>query len=311
MILTVTLNAAVDVTYEVDRLVPNSSHPVGALHARAGGKGINVARVLHTLGTPVTVTGLVGGPTGRQLRVDLAESGLRDELVSVDGDTRRTVTVVSREAGDATVFNERGPLIRPDEWADFTVRYRRLLRTAEVVVLSGSLPPGLPPDAYGQLVRAAAEAGCRTILDASGPALLHALDAGPDIVKPNAAELHAVTGEPRPLLAARKLLARGTHAVAASLGPDGLCAVTPEGTWRARPPEQLTGNPTGAGDACVAALARGLTTADDWPTLLREAVALSAAAVLAPLAGAFDPQAHRRFRTAVLVEEVHAPRHQP
>ncbi|MFC9330714.1 1-phosphofructokinase family hexose kinase [Kitasatospora sp. NPDC057015] len=308
MILTVTLNAALDVTYLVDRLVPHASHRVDTAYERAGGKGVNVARVLAALGHPVVVTGLAGGPTGSALRGELHTAGLRDELTLVAGDSRRTVTVVSREDGDATVFNQSGPRVAPDEWAAFTARYVQLLSGAAVVVLSGSLPPGLPSDAYGRLVSLAATAGAATVLDTSGPALPAALHARPDVVKPNAAELAAVTGRQDIAAGAAALRALGARAVVASRGPDGMHAVTADGSWRAVPPEQLDGNPTGAGDACVAAIAAGLAAGTPWPHLLREAVALSAAAVPCPVAGDFDRDVYHRFRTTTLVEEVHAPR---
>lgn len=306
MILTVTLNAALDVTYAVDRLQPRTSHLVDTTYARAGGKGINVARVLASLGHPTAVTGLAGGPTGGLLREELRTAGLRDELVPIVGESRRTLTVVSRDDGDATVFNESGPQVRPAEWESFTARFAALVRGAAVVVLSGSLPPGLPSDAYAPLIRMAAEAGAATVVDTSGPALLDALGAAPDVVKPNAAELTAVTGRKDVASAAAELRALGARAVVASCGPDGVHAVTPRGAWRAAPPEQLAGNPTGAGDACVAALAAGLATGAPWSAILREAVALSAAAVPCPMAGDIDAATHRRFRTTVSVEEVHA-----
>ncbi|MEQ8145259.1 1-phosphofructokinase family hexose kinase [Streptomyces sp. OP7] len=308
MILTVTLNAALDVTYGVDSLRPHTSHRVGAAHRRAGGKGVNVARVLAALGHDVTVTGLAGGPTGALLREDLhAVAGLRDELVPVAGESRQTVTVVSGDDGDATVFNEQGPEVSPREWRAFADRFAVLAREASVVTLCGSLPPGLPSDAYARLVRAAAGAGALTVLDTSGHPLLDALGAAPDVVKPNAAELAAATGCEDAGEGAARLRALGARSVVVSSGPDGLLADTPDGRLRAAPPERLAGNPTGAGDACVAALAAGLAGGAGWPAVLREAVALSAAAVACPVAGDVDAAAHRRFRTAVIVEELHAP----
>lgn len=315
MILTVTLNAALDVTYDVARLVPRGSHRVERTHERAGGKGVNVARVLSALGRPATVTGLVGGPTGQLLRGELSKStGLVDEFVDIAGESRRTVTVVSRADGDATVFNQSGPTVSAAEWEGFTARFRQLVSQTRVVVLSGSLPPGVPTDGYGQLVRLAVEAGdsgrgARTVLDTSGAALLAALPAGPDIIKPNTDELTVATGESEPSRASQALRAQGARTVVASAGPAGLYALTPHGAWWAAPPHALSGNPTGAGDACVAALAGGLADGasdgsagrERWPALLREAVALSAAAVVRPVAGDFDPAVHRSFRDRVTV----------
>ncbi|MEU3462798.1 1-phosphofructokinase family hexose kinase [Streptomyces sp. NPDC006733] len=311
MILTVTLNAALDVTYVVDELVPRTSHRVDSVHERAGGKGVNVARVLSALGWQTAVTGLCGGDTGDRLRAELRTAGPRDELVPVTGESRRTLTVVSRADGDATVFNQGGPAVTAGEWEAFTARYARLLGDADVAVLSGSLPPGLPVDVYAHLVTLAREAGVRTILDTSGSALRAGLAAGPDVVKPNADELLDLTGLRDLAAAAAAVRALGARDVVASHGPDGLHALTAQGTWRAAPPERLAGNPTGAGDACVAALAAGLATGAPWPAVLGEAVALSAAAVLRPTAGDFDADAYHRFRTAVSVEEVHAARSHP
>ncbi|MFF1506437.1 1-phosphofructokinase family hexose kinase [Streptomyces sp. NPDC058326] len=307
MILTVTLNAALDVTYTVDALVPNGSHRVTESFERAGGKGVNVARVLSALGLPSVVTGLAGGPTGRAIRDDLRAARLTDELVSMPGDSRRTVTVVSREDGDATVFNPSGPRVDGETWTEFTTRFTRLVRDARVVVLSGSLPPGLPTGTYGRLIRLATEAGALTVLDTGGPALLAALAARPTVIKPNATEIAEVTGHDDVVAAAAGLRTLGARSVVASRGPDGLYAVTPEGSWRATPPQRLTGNPTGAGDACVAAIAAGLLSGAAWPAVLREAVALSAAAVPCPLAGDFDAGLHAQFRTSVPVESTHAP----
>ncbi|AXE82594.1 1-phosphofructokinase family hexose kinase [Streptomyces atratus] len=294
MILTVTLNAALDVTYVVDDLVPHASHRVLTSYERAGGKGVNVARVLAVLDTPSTVTGLAGGTI---------RAGLRDELVTMTGDSRRTVTIVSRADGDATVFNNPGPHVDLTVWARFEARFTELVRDASVVVLSGSLPPGLPTDAYARLVRLSAGAGAATVLDTSGPPLLAALAAGPSVVKPNAAEIAEITGEDDMATAVGVLRGLGAHAVVASCGPQGLYAVALAGAWRAAPVRPLSGNPTGAGDACVAALAAGLHRGDPWPHMLREAVALSAAAVPCPMAGDVAADIYDEFRTTVSVED--------
>ncbi|MET8897442.1 1-phosphofructokinase family hexose kinase [Streptomyces albogriseolus] len=307
MILTVTLNAALDVTYGVDSLRPRTSHQVGTVHRRAGGKGVNVARVLAGRGRDVTVTGLVGGPTGALVREDLrAVPGLREAFVPVAGDSRQTVTVVSGDDGDATVFNERGAQVGPPEWRAFTGRFAELVREASVVTLCGSLPPGLPSDAYARLVRVASEAGTPTVLDTSGAPLLDALCARPDVVKPNAAELAAATGREDAGAGAERLRALGARSVVVSSGPGGLLAVTPDVRLCAVPPERLAGNPTGAGDACVAALAEGLAAGADWSDVVREAVALSAAAVACPVAGDVDAAVYERFRTTLTVEDLHA-----
>ncbi|WP_035855066.1 1-phosphofructokinase family hexose kinase [Cryptosporangium arvum] len=304
MILTVTLNAALDVTYRVDALIPHATHRVAEVSERAGGKGLNVARVLHGLGEPVRATGLLGGDTGARVRRLLGEAGLDEAFVPIGDETRRTVAVVD---GDATGFWEPGPVVTPDEWDAFRVRYAGLVGDATVVVLSGSLPRGLPADAYATLIAAARRAGVRTVLDTSGAPLSAALPARPDVVKPNLHELEELVGAPagRGLVhLAGQARALGAGAVVASAGADGLVGVTGDGAWQVRPPERVAGNPTGAGDASVAALARGLRDDSPWPELLTDAVALSAAAVAAPVAGTVDPATAERFRTSVTVTEI-------
>ncbi|WP_407838517.1 1-phosphofructokinase family hexose kinase [Streptomyces sp. DSM 116496] len=306
MILTVTLNTALDVTYRVPRLLAHASHRVTEVTERPGGKGLNVARVLAAIGHEVTATGFAGGPTGHLVRERLATSspGVRDELVPCAGTTRRTLAVVDEASGDTTQFNEPGPLITAAEWSGFLSRYEALLTGgARAVALCGSLPPGVPVGAYATLVRAARAAGVPVLLDTSGEALRRGVAARPDVIKPNAAELAELTGSRDPLPATRDARRRGAHAVVTSLGPAGLLAATALGTWRAAPPRTLTGNPTGAGDSAVAGLLSALTEGLPWPDRLTRAVALSAATVTSPTAGDFDPRTYEEVRGSVKVTE--------
>ncbi len=308
MILTITPNLALDITYTLDHLAPGHSHRATTVTERAGGKGVNVARILTALGHPALVLGPAGGHHGHTARAELDHAGLPHDLTDIRGTTRRTVTLVCHTSGHATLINEPGPDLTTDDWHTVRQRYTDHLPQATVAVCAGSLPPGAPTDAYAQLITLARHHGVPSILDTSGPALHAGLAAGPDIAKPNATELAEITGTTDPHTAARHALRAGARAVAVSLGPDGLLAATPTGTWQAHPPQRLTGNPTGAGDAAVAALAVSLTHGHGWPELLRDAVALSAAAVLAPLAGDVNPAHYERQRSLV---RIHAPGNQP
>ncbi|WP_327187663.1 1-phosphofructokinase family hexose kinase [Streptomyces sp. NBC_01334] len=302
MILTVTLNTALDLTYRVPALRPHTSHRVTDVRERPGGKGLNVARVLAALGHEVTVTGFVGGPTGRVVQERLtAVTGIVDALVPVAGTTRRTVAVVDARTGDTTQLNEPGPVIAPAEWSAFQEAYEGLLAGADAVALCGSLPPGVPVGAYAVLVRRARAAGVPVLLDTSGEPLRRGVAARPDIVKPNATELAELTGSHEPLQATRDARRRGAHAVVASLGVEGFLAVTPEGRWRAAPPRRVHGNPTGAGDSAVAGLLSGLVERLPWPDRLSRAVALSAATVAAPAAGEFDRAAYEELLGRITV----------
>ncbi|HEX6339672.1 1-phosphofructokinase family hexose kinase [Umezawaea sp.] len=288
--LTVTLNAALDVTYPVDRLAAGTTHRVGAPAVRAGGKGVNVARVLRRLGVDAVATGLVGGCSGARLTADLADADVPEAMFPIAGETRRTVAVVEG-SGEATVFAEPGPSVTGPEWAGFVRHYRALLAGVDLVVLSGSLPRGVPPDAYATLVRAC---DVPVLLDADGPPLAAGAAAGPAVITPNRLELRAATDlDP---------LALGADAALVSDGPAGMTAYTRAGVWTATPPERVVGNPTGAGDAAVAALVACWHL--PWPERLANAVALSAAAVRSPLAGDFDRDFYESRKASVLPRRV-------
>ncbi|MFJ4223619.1 1-phosphofructokinase family hexose kinase [Microbacterium sp. NPDC089695] len=286
MILTVTPNPALDLTWRVDRLTPGATHRADAGAARSGGKGINVARVAHAQGASVLALTTAGGRTGVAFVADLGASGVPHRLVQVAAPTRQTVALVDEALGDTTIVNERGENPTDAEWAALFGEVVDALPSARVLVISGSLPPGAPGSFVPLLIGTAADAGVPVIVDTSGPALLRAADAGASVLKPNAAELVEATGIADPVEGARALLARGAGLVLLSRGAEGMLAVTAETVTHARLDAPLAGNPTGAGDAAVAACAA--LYADgvrDTETVLRRATAWSAAAVTMPLAG--------------------------
>jgi tagatose 6-phosphate kinase len=302
VILTVTANPALDVTYDVDRLVPHASHRVRRVREVAGGKGLNVSSVLTQHGIPTIATGMVGGGAGALLRADLAARGVAHDFGELAHETRRTVTVVGLADGDATAFNEPGAPWTPAEAEAFLRQVSGLLRREgpAVLVVSGSVPPGFPPDGYAQLTSLGHDVGCQVVVDASGGPLLGSLSAHPDVVKPNRDELRSVTGLQDAVAGAKALQDMGARHVVVSLGADGMVLLRPDGSvMRAAPGEALRGNPTGAGDAGVAAVAAGLAREAEWAPILVDAVAWSAAAVLQPVAGSVDLADIDRLRTGV------------
>ncbi len=303
MILTVTLNLAIDVTYHIDSVRWGVTNQVGSVSRRAGGKGVNVARTLHALGREVVVTGLAGGQTGAAARAELAASGLADATVDIAGESRTTVVIVDDDGG-VTGFSEPGPNVSAEEWREMVAHFSRLVADAEAVVMSGRVPPGVPLDAYAQLIRIATDEDVPVLLDTHGELLERGVTARPAIVKVNADELLGVVGSADTLSGASRLRELGAGAVVISSGPDGLLGACEEGAWRASPPEQLRGNPTGAGDAASAALITGLVDGTPWPERLADAAALSAAAVCAPLAGSFDAEIYGRLRGQIVAHEV-------
>jgi tagatose 6-phosphate kinase len=301
MILVVSLNPALDVTHHVAKVDWSGVNRPREVHATPGGKGLNVARTLRALGCDVLVVGLAGGVTGEAVSTGLDEAGVPSRFSPVAGETRRTFAVVDLARDDAALFNEPGPTVSAGEYEEFLVLYEESLAWCSAVVLSGSLPPGLPQDSYAGLAARAAAAAMPVVLDAAGPALRHGAAGGPAIAKPNLAELATAVGRPLVGLtaaagAAAELRDAGAGAVVVSLGGDGLLAVTGDGIWRAAPPAPVAGNPTGAGDAVVAGLAHGLVLGRPWAERLRHATALGTAAVAAPAAGQF---AHADYAAAL------------
>ena len=307
MILTITLNPAMDITHRVARLDVGGTNRVSDVTEQPGGKGVNVSRVLHQLGHPTVASGLLAGATGEQLRTGLRGQGIAEDFFdsgSTSG-TRRTVTIVSGEAGQATVLNEPGPEAGSVDWLALFRHLSALIATAELVVLTGSLPPAVPADAYGQLAAAAAARAVPVIVDAGGPALLHALTARPDLIKPNSDELAAATGSRDAVAGGRELVRAGAQRVVVSAGADGMTGLDAVAAWHASPPSLTAVNPTGAGDAAVAALAVGLLAGDDWEGLLRRATAWSAAAVMEPHAGLVDAARADAYASSVTTQRLH------
>lgn len=308
MLLVTCLNPALDITHHVPAVDWAGVNRPTAVFARPGGKGTNVARVLRSFGMSVLLTGFAGGTTGTAVETELGRLGVPTAFTPVAGETRRTFTVVDSTVVDGNpggvqvrvaLFNEPGPEVSEAEFTRFRRDYDTVLTNASVVVLSGSLPPGVAPDGYARLIEAANSAGVPAVLDTSGEALRAGVAAGPAIVKPNLDELGALVGSrlrtpagetdlAAVTAAAAALRADGAGSVVVSLGPDGLLAVTGDGCWRALAPVISAGNATGAGDAVTAALAHGVILGQRWPERLRHAAALGAAAVAAPVAGEFS-----------------------
>lgn len=311
VILTVTPNPALDVTYDIERLVPGEEHRVQTVRTRPGGKGVNVARVLSQLGTPCRVLGLAGGATGALLRAELQRQDLDDVLLDTGVETRRTVVVVGD--GVTTSLWEPGPTLPASEADRLVASVSAAAPDARAVVVSGSLPRGLPADVHRRVAVAAIAAGLPVLVDADGAALAAAAQTPGVLFKPNAAELGRLTGGPvsgaRDALAAVTKLRRQAPADwVVTLGANGMVASTSGGVWAATLPEAVSGTPTGAGDAAAAALARALAANSgrpvDWPAALADAVALSAAAVKRPVAGEVDLSAYTSWRRQVRVERL-------
>jgi 1-phosphofructokinase family hexose kinase len=298
VILTVTCNPALDVTYTVDRLRPGAVHRVSAAFVRPGGKGVNVARVLHQLGEPVHALGLADAGFGARL----SELGVPASFEDAMPEVRRTVVV--QDAATTSLW-ERGHPVASDAVDRLVGTVAAHLGRARALVVSGSLPPGVPVDLPLRLARLAAEASVPAVLDLDDDPLAEAVRGGGAVLTPNTDELARLLGAADDPVASVRALAALTGApVVHTLGERGLLGTDGATCWRASLPRPVEGNPTGAGDAVTAGIARGLALTHEWPDILHEAVALGAAAVAVPTAGEVDLAAYESHLAEVVVEVV-------
>lgn len=298
MIVVLTPNPAVDVTYRVAAQRVGTTQRVLDVARRPGGKGVNVARVLHGEGVPTRPVLPVGGASGEWLTATLRGLGFDPAPVPVAGETRTTVTVVD-DVAHPTMFGEPGPAVSAAEWDEVRAALAAALPGASAFVVSGSLPVGTDADRAGDWVATARDAGVLTVADLAGPALLAAAAAGASVCGPNLEELLTATGAATEAEGAADLLTRGAGAVVVSRGAGGLAAHTRDGVLEVPAVPGVTGNPTGAGDAATAGLTLALTTGRPLEAALRRAAAFGAAAVLRPTAGEIDRDAAARFLAAL------------
>jgi 1-phosphofructokinase/tagatose 6-phosphate kinase len=236
MILTVTLNAAIDRTVAVPNFHVGHRHRSVESRTVAGGKGINVARALSLLGRPVVATGFAGGPSGTRMLEQLRQESILTDFTWIAGETRINIALIDPTSGEQTEINERGPAVSPEEVERFVKRLLYLSAGASICVLAGTLPPGAGDDLYARLVEALRERGLTVVLDSEGEAMLAGLRAGASIVTPNEREAEELVGQE---FADRDDVVHGLSELvrlgateAAITRPDGCVAAVGEGPER-------------------------------------------------------------------------------
>jgi 1-phosphofructokinase len=285
MIVTVTLNPAVDKTVTLDRLVLGEVNRVEVVRHDPGGKGINVSRVIRQFGGSSLCTGFVSGAVGRSIEHSLNEMGLSDDFVHTAGQSRTNTTVSEMATGQITTLNESGPAISTRHLSELRHRVRSRVCPGDWLVLAGSVPPGVPHDVYANLIKIAKKIGAFTVLDTEGEALALGLAAGPDMIKPNRREvLPLLPREPKTvqdyLAGARALQARGISIVIVSLGAEGSVAVRGEEAWQVIPPQVKAIGQVGPGDSLVAGVVFSLSQGRSFAEALRLGSAAAAATVM-------------------------------
>lgn len=281
MYLTVTLNPAVDRNCETDSLRLGEVNRLVSSVSVAGGKGINVTKILRQFHMPVAAVGFLGGPGGRLIEEAMEKLGVETYFTRIKGETRTSVNVLSGD-GRVTEILEPGPMISEKELAAFRKQFSGCLEHCRMVVLSGSIPEGVPVDIYARLIEECHEAGRKVCLDASGELLRQGILAKPDIVKPNRRELEYLAGRELSGIEeikaqARKLLARGAGKVVVSLGAEGLLYLDGERELYQEAARVRAVNTVGCGDTVVASLCMSELAGEEADIALRKAAALAAA----------------------------------
>lgn len=310
-VLTVSLNPSIDETIAVEKFVPYGLNRAVDFRMDAGGKGINVAVVLKRFGADVTVTGLAGGKRGKQLLAFLKQDGLRAEFCAVDGETRVNYKIFDRSSLKTTEINAAGPAVPPEALELFRQKLRGMMEEAGIVVLSGSLPPGIPVDFYAQCIDAARAKGKKVILDADGEALLAGIHAVPYAVKPNLKELESISGGPlggeeQIVSAVKNLLGTGIRIVIVSMGREGAIVAGGGEILRVAPCRVSVKSATGAGDSMVAALAYSLAAGATLDEIAKITTAAAAATVALDGTQLASPEDARRFLPQVELHKIGA-----
>ena len=307
MILTVTLNAAVARTLVVPSLTLGHRHRVQESVALAGGKGINVARSLRSLGVPVLAAGLAGGRNGDAIRDGLSEAAIPFDLVEIEGHSRTSTAIIDPTSGAQTEINEYGPEVSQAESREFSRRLEHLMEYATAVVFAGSLPPNMEESFLVGLVQRARERGLYTVVDSTPTMLRAALKANPSLVSPNQHEAESVVGFdfieeddfPRAL---GRLVELGSDEACITLSEGHSYLTSDDGVVCARAPKVETRSTVGSGDAYLAGLLAGIL---HRKLSYVESVCLAAGCAAANAetlgAGAFEPR-----RAEELAESVDA-----
>ncbi|HVS29583.1 MAG TPA: 1-phosphofructokinase family hexose kinase [Solirubrobacteraceae bacterium] len=310
MIITVTLNAAIDRTLAVPSFRLGRRHRAVEQRTRAGGKGVNVARALKRLGHPVIATGLAGGPTGTRIVEALTEEAILNDFVRTREESRTNTAVIDPTTGEQTEINERGPNVSEQELELFSDKLLYLARGAQICVLAGSLPIGVDSGFYAQLIMELRKLGVATVIDSDGEPLRLAVRAEPTVVSPNVVEAEELVGhefnddEDR-LIAVREMVSLGAEEAIMTAADGCFAHVLEDGAsqlyrLRMEPLEPVA--TVGSGDAFLAGYVGARYSGAAAADCLRFGVACGAQSTQQLGAGLFDPREVERLLEDVSVE---------
>ncbi len=315
MIITVTLNAAIDKSLSVPNFRLGRRHRTVEQRTMAGGKGVNIARALKALGQPVIATGMAGGPTGTHIVEQLTEEAILNDFVRIREESRTNTSVLDPTTGEQTEINERGPKVGEREVELFRDKLLYLARGAAIVVFAGSIPRGVESEVYAGLIRELQRTGVTTVIDTDGDPLRHAVRAEPDVVSPNVLEAEELVGhefadEHELSLAVGELVALGAREAIMTL-PDGCFAqVQIEGQptlLRARIDPREPVAKRGSGDAFLAGYVAARYEGKSPAECLRFGVACGAESTGRLGAGLIERREVHRLEHEVELEPVELP----
>lgn len=285
MIVTVTMNPAIDKTIDIEKMEQGGLNRIQHVEYDAGGKGINVSKTIRQLGGKSIATGFLGGNAGKTIENVLKEQGIASDFVWVDGETRTNTKVVEKD-GTVTELNEPGPKITELQIAELTEKLVKKYADKDAMfVLAGSVPAGVDKDIYKILIEKLHEAGAKVLLDADGELFVKAVEAGPDIIKPNKVELEEYAGVGRDTSTeelaglAKDMMKKGIETVAVSLGGDGAMMSGKDYQVKCPGLKVKAHSTVGAGDAFVAALAYSWDEKLELEEMIKTCMATSAGAV--------------------------------
>lgn len=292
MIVTVTLNAAIDKRYVVKGCKNGEVNRVSECYYTPGGKGLNVSKPLAITGTKVVATGFLGGFAGKYIEACLAPFGIESQFYHLKEESRSCINIWDEENKVQTEFLEPGFTVKEAEFIDFLQHFERVIQNADVVAMSGSIPRGLDEDAYCKLIQIVKKYDKTVILDTSGKLLEQGIKAKPTMIKPNIDEIRMLTGlscdnETELVEAAKELKKKGIEIVVISLGKDGSIVVCNEGVFRVKVPQIAAENTVGCGDSMIAGFALGFEQKLSMEECIRKASAISAASAMSKETGTF------------------------
>ncbi|SCP99698.1 1-phosphofructokinase [Anaerobium acetethylicum] len=308
MIITVTMNTAVDKAYVIEELKKGQVMRVKKCTNTPGGKGLNVARVIKCCGEESLATGFLGGHTGACIKDMLDAQQVQNDFSYTSSETRACINILESD-GTSTELLEPGEPLGQEDVAGFISKFGKIIERCNVVTISGSVPEGVEIDIYEKLIGMAKARNKKVILDTSGMLLKEGIKAGPTMIKPNRDEIEAllgirINGRDEVIEGAKKIQKMGIDLVAVSLGGDGALVVTKDAVFHGKPPKITTINTVGSGDSMVAAFAVGFERGYDITEMLRYAVAVSAANTLTMTTGNFQMEDMERIYREVAVERL-------